>query len=105
MEEKNKVSIEMEDMVGKTYFQIATWYNQDFKTDKERQEALKMVSGEIIQQILEDTFLQIEGVKKTEMKTIKSNPENNFINPNVDGSNKMFEPTEDPILKAIRENK
>lgn len=68
--EKEKINIEMANMVGKTYFSIATWFNKEFNTDKERQLALKNVSAEIIQTILEDTFLQINGVVSTETKII-----------------------------------
>jgi len=65
-----KIDIEMADMVGKTYLAVATWFNKDFDTDKERQEALKHVSAEIIQTILEDTFLQMDGAIDTEVKTV-----------------------------------
>lgn len=104
--EKKKIDIEMADMVGKTYFKIATWFNKDFETDKERQEALKHVSAEVIQQILEDTFLQMDGVVGTEAKEVSNstNPPRT-INQTSGGTGKMFAPVEDPILKAIRENK
>lgn len=112
--EHKKIDIEMADMVGKTYFKIATWFNQDFETDKQRQEALKHVSAEIIQTVLEDTFMQIDGIGGTETKTVSNETQNPIKNnqdtnlnqgqvQNVDG--KMFAPTEDPILKALRENK
>jgi len=110
--EKKKIDIEMADMVGKTYFKIATWFNQDFENDKQRQEALKHVSAEIIQTVLEDTFMQIEGIGGTEAKTI-SNEKDVPIKNNQDidltedetTPNTMFSPVEDPILKALRENK
>lgn len=105
MEEK-KIDIEMADMVGKTYFKIATWFNQDFETDKERQEALKHVSAEVIQQILEDTFLQMDGVVGTETKEVSNTVSPpRVINQTAGGTGKMFAPVEDPILKALRENK
>lgn len=110
--ENKKIDIEMADMVGKTYFKIATWFNQDFETDKQRQEALKHVSAEIIQTILEDTFMQIEGIGGTEARTVSNErdvPIKNNQNISLDSeqvkSNSMFSPTEDPILKALRENK
>lgn len=70
--EGKRINIEMADMVGKTYFKIATWFNQDFETDKDRQDALKHVSAEIIQQILEDTFLQMDGVIGTDAKDVSN---------------------------------
>jgi len=102
---KKKIDIEMADMVGKTYFKIASWFNQDFDNDKERQEALKHVSAEIIQTILEDTFLQMDGVVDTETKTVGKNTPIKTINQTSGGTGKMFAPTEDPITKALRENK
>ena len=108
--ENKKIDIEMEDMVGKTYFKVATWFNQDFESEKVRQEALKHVSAEIIQTVLEDTFMQINGIRGTETKTVK-NEEKNQIKDNEETSitneqaKTMFAPKEDPILKALRENK
>jgi hypothetical protein len=103
--EKKKVDIEMADMVGKTYFKIASWFNQDFDNDKERQEALKHVSAEVIQTILEDTFLQMDGVVDTEAKTVGKDTPVKTINQTTGGTGKMFTPTDDPIMKALRENK
>jgi hypothetical protein len=105
MKEK-RINIEMADMVGKTYFKIATWFNQDFETDKDRQDALKHVSAEIIQQVLEDTFLQMDGVIETDVKDVSNtaNPPK-AINQTTGGTGKLFNPVEDSILKALRENK
>jgi len=105
MEDKEKVSIEMADMVGKTYFKIATWFNQDFNDDRERQQALKHVSTEIIQQILEDTFLQLNGVVDTGVKEVGANVPKKVLNQTSGGTGKMFETYEDPIMKALKENK
>ena len=69
MGQTKKVDIEMADMVGKTYFAIATWYNKDFESEKEKELALKNLSSDIIQVILEDTFLQMDGAIDTETKT------------------------------------
>lgn len=104
MEDK-KVNIEMADMIGKTYFKIATWYNQDFDTEKERQEALKHVSAEIIQQVLEDTFLQLDGAIETEVRTVSNDTPKKVINQTSGGTGKMFTINEDAITKALREQK
>ncbi len=103
--ENKKIDIEMGDMVGKTYFKIATWNNQDFNNDKEKQEALKHVCVEIIQQILEDTFLQLDGVVNTEAKTVSNNTPKKVINQTSGGTGKMFNINEDAITKALREQK
>jgi alpha-D-ribose 1-methylphosphonate 5-triphosphate synthase subunit PhnG len=106
MEEGKKIDIEMADMVGKTYFKVATWFNQEFDNEKERQEALKHVCVEIIQQVLEDTFLQLDGVIKTETKTVKNNEvQPKVINQTSGGTGKMFNINEDAITRALRENK
>lgn len=70
--ENNGIEIEMADMIGKTYFKIATWHNQDYDTDKQKQESLKHVCAEIIQQVLEDAFLQLKGISGTETKIISN---------------------------------
>lgn len=101
-----KIDIEMADMVGKTYLSVAEWFNKDFETAQERQDALKNVSAEIIQSILEDTFLQMDGAIDTETKTV-SNATTPVkpINQTSGGTGKMFAPSEDPITKALRENR
>ncbi|MEK6830204.1 MAG: hypothetical protein AABY15_08875 [Nanoarchaeota archaeon] len=103
--ENKKIDIEMADMVGKAYFSIATWYNQEFDNDKQRQEALKHVCVELIQQVLEDTFLQLDGVTNTEVKTVSNETPKKIINKTSGGTGKMFNIEEDPITKALREKK
>jgi len=103
--ENKKVDIEMADMIGKTYFKVATWYNQDFNTDQERQEALKHVCAEILQQVLEDTFLQLDGISKTEVKTVSNDTPKKVINQTSGGTGKMFTINEDAITRALREQK
>jgi len=93
-----KIDIEMADMVGKTYLAVATWFNKDFDTDKDRQQALKEVSSEIIQTILEDTFLQMDGAVNTETKTVAQGTPMKTVNETVGGTGKMFEPNENVIL-------
>ena len=106
-----KIDIEMADMVGKTYLAVATWFNKDFDTDKERQESLKHVSAEIIQTILEDTFLQMDGAVSTETKTVAQGTPMKTINETAGGTGKMFEPStstiinESAILNALKNEK
>jgi hypothetical protein len=101
--EKKKIDIEMADMVGKTYFKIATWFNKDFESDKERQDALKHTAAEIIQQVLEDTFLQMDGVVNTESKTVSQGTPKTTINQTEGGTGKLFTPTDSAILEALRQ--
>jgi hypothetical protein len=103
MENDGKVNIEMGDMVGKTYFKVATWFNQDFGSDRERQEALKHVCVEVIQQVLEDTVLQLQGVGGAGVETIKNAP----IHTPTSSNGQMFTVKEEdhPIVRAMNENK
>jgi len=103
MENDNKVDIEMADMIGKTYFKIATWYNEDFGTEGERAEGLKHVCAEVIQQVLEDTFMQIQGLGGTGVKTIKNDQPEDNSTPGKGG--RMFSVNEDAITRAMREQK
>jgi len=104
--ENKKIDIEMADMVGKTYLSIATWFNKDFESAEARQDALKHVSAEIIQSVLEDTFLQMDGAIETETKTVlNSETPVKPLNQTSGGTGKMFASSEDPIAKALRENR
>jgi alpha-D-ribose 1-methylphosphonate 5-triphosphate synthase subunit PhnG len=102
---KKKIDVEMADMVGKTYFKIATWFNQDFESDDKRQEALKHVSSEVIQTILEDTFLQMDGVVNTEVKEVGKETPVKTLNQTSGGTGKMFVAGDDPITRALRASK
>ena len=102
MEEREGISIEMADMAGKTYFKVATWFNQDFENGKERQDALRHVCDEIVQQILEDTFLQIKGINSTEAKTVKN--ESIPQSPTNHQVGNIFNITEDAFTRALRGN-
>lgn len=70
--ESRAMTIDTEKMVGKVYYEIATWHNEDHETEEQRQEELKKTSYNIIQEILKDAFEQLEdeGVK-TSTQTIK----------------------------------
>jgi len=103
--ENNKIDIEMADMVGKTYFKIATWNNQEFNSPKEKQEALKHVCAEIIQTILEDTFLQLDGIAETGTKTLSSDSSKETTNETPGEAGQMFQVNEDAILKALKDKK
>ncbi len=103
---KNKmIDIEMADMIGKTYFKVATWHNQDYDSDRQKQEALKHVCAEIIQQVLEDAFLQLDVIAKTEVKTVPNGTPKKVINQTEGGTGKMININEDVIARALMGNK
>ncbi len=97
----NSVGIEMANMIGKTYFKIATWHNQDYDSDKQKQEALKSVCAEIIHQVLEDSFLQMNGVIDTESKLVPGDTPKKIINETSGGTGKMVNINEDAITRAL----
>lgn len=100
--EGKKIDIEMGDMIGKAYFSIATWFNNDYGSERERQEALKQVSAEVIQSALEDVFMQLKGVKGTETKVVKQDVERGKQSESTYKPKTMFEPADDPITRAIK---
>jgi len=51
--EKQKVELEIAEMVLSTYNKIAIWNNSDFDNKAQRGDALKIVSQDIVQTILE----------------------------------------------------
>lgn len=103
--ENKMINIEMADMIGKTYFKIATWHNQDYDSDRQKQDALKHVCAEIINQVLEDAFLQLDGVNKTGVKEVPGGTPKKVINQTDSGTGKMVNFSEDAITRALMGNK
>jgi len=101
---KEDINIEMANMIGKTYFKVATWHNQDYDNDKQKQDALKHTCFEIIQQILEDTFSQLEGAK-TGSKTIKNDSKKDeSIRENIIPTNGEIKINEEAFKNALTNN-
>lgn len=51
--EKQKMELEIADMVVSTYNKIAIWNNSDFDSPKQKGDALKVISQDIVQSVLE----------------------------------------------------
>ena len=65
------IEIETGQIFMDTYTSIATWHNMDFETTSQKQEALKAVSHEIVQSIIDKVFNSIEGVKNITMRVTR----------------------------------
>lgn len=64
MEENQKIELELGKLVIGTYNRIALWTQADFDTDKQKSDALKIVSQDIIQNALEE-FSKVLNIKGT----------------------------------------
>ena len=62
MEENKKIEFEISKLVLDVYNKIALWNNNDYDTDRQKSDALKIVSQDIIQAALEDLLVGF-GVK------------------------------------------
>jgi len=56
---KDNLSIDLNTIHAKVYNKIALWHNEDCD-DAEKGERLKFVSHEVIQDVLDDVFAQID---------------------------------------------
>lgn len=69
---KREINIDLNNLIRKTYNKIALWNNED-GTNTQKADMLKLVSHEIVEEILTDAFSQLEGVK-TGVKLIPEKP-------------------------------
>ena len=67
MEENAKIEFEMSKLVVATYNKIALWINNDYDTDKQKSDALKIVSQDIVQSALEELLAGINVKTNTEV--------------------------------------
>ena len=66
--EKKEIEIDITKIVLSVYTQIANWHNADFRTDAHKGDALKVVSHEIVQNIVDEIFSQLNTNTRTEIK-------------------------------------
>lgn len=62
--EENKLEFEIDKLVLSVYNKIAIWNNSDFDTTKQKGDALKVVSHDIVQTALQ-TIVEELGLKST----------------------------------------
>jgi hypothetical protein len=67
MEENKKIEFEISKLVVETYNKIALWTNNDYDTDRQKSDALKIVSQDIIQNALEELLIGLNVKTNTEV--------------------------------------
>lgn len=60
MEENKKIEFEISKIVVDTYNKIALWNNNDYDSDRQKSDALKIVSQDIVQNALESLLKGID---------------------------------------------
>ena len=69
MESKNKeLEVDITKIVLDVYTKIANWHNEDFNSNKSKGDALKIISHDIVQCIMEDIFEQLGTKTRLEAK-------------------------------------
>ena len=77
----SELKINMTELVGKTYYKIATWHNGEKEAPSS--EGLKVISQEIVEEILNAAFDQIGNTKtaiEMDMDTAKENLREDYEN-------------------------
>ena len=67
-EKKTELEIDITKIVLDVYTKIATWHNnQDFDSNRQKGDALKIVSHDIVQTIVDDIFSQLGNKTRLEV--------------------------------------
>lgn len=66
--EKNELELDITKIVLEVYTKVARWHNDDYMSDKIKGDALKIVSHDIVQTIVDDIFEQIGAPTRLEVK-------------------------------------
>jgi len=83
--DKKEIKLDLNSLVGKTYFSIATWHNKDLPVEDMTKE-LKSLSNEIVAMILTSITEDMNLKARVEVKTsedIAIEKENNFKFKNI----------------------
>lgn len=67
-EEKKELEVDITKIVVDVYTKVANWHNLDFESNRQKGDALKVVSQEIVQSIVDDIFSQINTPTRLEIK-------------------------------------
>lgn len=67
MNDSKKIEFEISKIVVSTYNKIALWNNNDYDTDRQKSDALKIVSQDIVQNALEELLLGLNVKTNTEV--------------------------------------
>ena len=66
--EKKELEIDITKITLDVYTKIANWHNDDFASNRLKGDALKIVSHDIVQCIVDDIFSQLKTNTRTEVK-------------------------------------
>ena len=66
--EKKELEIDVTKIVLDVYTKIAHWHNDDYVSDRIKGDALKIISHDIVQTIVDDIFEQIGAPTRLEVK-------------------------------------
>ena len=67
MEDNKKIEFEMSKLILATYNKVALWNNNDYDTDTQKSDALKIVSHDIVQTALEEILAGLNVKTTTEV--------------------------------------
>jgi len=67
-EEKKELEIDITKIVLDVYTKVARWHNDDYISDTAKGDALKIISHDIVQTIVDDIFHQIGAPTRLEVK-------------------------------------
>lgn len=66
--EKKEMELDITKIVLDVYTKVARWHNDDYVSDRAKGDALKIISHDIIQTIVDDIFEQLGAQTRLEVK-------------------------------------
>ena len=66
--EKKELEIDITKLVLEVYTKIARWHNDDYVSDRAKGDALKIISHDIVQTIIDDAFQPLGAPTRLEVK-------------------------------------
>lgn len=66
--EKKELEIDITKLVLEVYTKVARWHNEDFVSERAKGDALKIISHDIVQTIIDDVFEPLGAPTRLEVK-------------------------------------
>lgn len=66
--EKKELEIDITKLVLDVYTKVARWHNEDFMSERAKGDALKIISHDIVQTIIDDVFQPLGAPTRLEVK-------------------------------------
>ena len=66
--EKKELEIDITKLVLEVYTKVARWHNEDFISERAKGDALKIISHDIVQTIIDDVFEPLGAPTRLEVK-------------------------------------